>query len=114
MKFKDFEIRPVKSLDGVIDHNRFELVKWYEHGPQEVTNSRTGEKRISTRSCFVVAWLKWNAKEPCFELISVGLRLVLTSSLSSGAKWQRCVWRMTNERCVLGLGCNKPHCPIPH
>lgn len=76
MQFKDFEIRPVKSIDGVVDHNRFELVKWYEHGPQEVTNSRTGEKRISTRSCFVVAWLKWNAKEPCFELASVGLRLV--------------------------------------
>lgn len=59
MQFKDFEIRPVKSLDGVIDSNRFELVKWYKHG-----------------ACFVVAWLKWNTKEPCFELISVGLRLV--------------------------------------
>ena len=30
MKFKDFEIRPVKSLDGVIDPKRFELVKWYD------------------------------------------------------------------------------------
>ena len=59
MKFKDFEIRPVKSLDGVIDTNRFELVKWY-----------------GTGHCFVVAWLEWNDKEPCFELTSVGLRLV--------------------------------------
>lgn len=59
MKFKDFEIRPVKSLDGVIDPNRFELVKWCEPG-----------------HCFVVAWLGWNDKEPCFELTSVGLRLV--------------------------------------
>ena len=59
MKFKDFEIRPVKSLDGVIDPKRFELVKWYDHG-----------------HCFVVAWLGWNDKEPCFELTSVGLRLV--------------------------------------
>ena len=59
MQFKDFEIRPVKSLDGVIDPNRFELVKWHEHG-----------------HCFVVAWLGWNDKEPCFELTSVGLRLV--------------------------------------
>ena len=59
MQFKDFEIRPVKSLDGVIDPNRFELVKWYEPG-----------------HCFVVAWLGWNDKEPCFELKSVGLRLV--------------------------------------
>lgn len=59
MKFKDFEIRLVKSLDGVIDPKRFELVKWYQPG-----------------SCFVVAWLEWNAKEQCFELASVGLRLI--------------------------------------
>ena len=76
MKFKDFEIRPVKSIDGVTDPNRFELVKWYNHKPTPVTNMRTGEKSISTRSCFVVAWLEWNYKEPCFELKSVGLRLV--------------------------------------
>lgn len=70
MKFKDFEIRPVKSIDGVINLKRFELVKWYEHEPYAHGES------TSTRSCFVVAWLEWNAKEPCFELTSVGLRLV--------------------------------------
>ena len=76
MQFKDFEISPVKSLDGVIDPNRFELVKWYDHNPVPVTDGRTGEKKMSARSCFVVAWLEWNDKEPCFELKSVGLRLV--------------------------------------
>lgn len=70
MQFKDFEIRPVKSLDGVIDPKRFELVKWYDHEPYVHGES------TSTRSCFVVAWLEWNDKEPCFELTSVGLRLV--------------------------------------
>ena len=70
MQFKDFEIRPVKSLDGVIDPKRFELVKWYDHEPYIHGES------TSTRSCFVVAWLEWNDKEPCFELTSVGLRLV--------------------------------------
>lgn len=70
MQFKDFEIRPVKSLDGVIDHKRFELVKWCDHKPHVYVES------TSTRSCFVVAWLEWNDKEPCFELTSVGLRLV--------------------------------------
>ena len=70
MQFKDFEIRPVKSLDGVIDPKRFELVKWYDHEPY------VHGENTSTRSCFVVAWLEWNDKEPCFELISVGLRLV--------------------------------------
>ena len=76
MKFKDFEIRPVKSLDGVIDPNRFELVKWYDHNPVPVTDGRTGEKKMSTRSCFVVAWLERNDKDLGFELKSVGLRLV--------------------------------------
>ena len=70
MKFKNFEIRPVKSIDGVIDTKRFELVKWYDNEPYVHGES------TSTRSCFVVAWLEWNDKEPCFELKSVGLRLV--------------------------------------
>ena len=70
MKFKDFEIRPVKSLDGVIDPKRFELVKWYDHEPYIHGES------TSTHSCFVVAWLERNDKEPGFELKSVGLRLV--------------------------------------
>lgn len=76
MKFKDFEIRPVKSLNGVIDPKRFELIRWYDHNPVPVTDMLTGEKKMSTRSCCVVAWLEWNDKEPCFELASVGLRLV--------------------------------------
>lgn len=76
MQFKDFEIRPVKSLDGVIDSKRFELVKWYDHEPQGVMDLRTGKVENVTRSCYTVAWLTWNAKEPCFELASVGLRLV--------------------------------------
>lgn len=59
MQFKDFEIRLVKSLDSVIDPKRFELVKWYQPG-----------------HCFVVAFLEWNPKELCFDLKSVGLRLV--------------------------------------
>jgi len=70
MQFKDFEIRPVKSLDGVIDPKRFEVVKWYDHEPY------VHGENTSTRSCFVVAWLERNDKEPGFELKSVGLRLV--------------------------------------
>lgn len=59
MKFKDFEIRPVKSLDGVIDPKRFELVKWYQPG-----------------RCFVVAWLKWDDNEKYWGIESVGMRLI--------------------------------------
>ena len=69
MMFKNFEIRPVKSLDGTINHQRFELVKWYDHEPY-VCGSNI------TLSCFVVAWLTWNPKEPDWELESVGMRLM--------------------------------------
>lgn len=41
MKFKDFEIRPVKSLDGVIDPKRFELIRWYDHNPVPVTDRKS-------------------------------------------------------------------------
>lgn len=75
-KFKDFEIRDVCYLgeppkDKPIE---FDLVKWQEHEPYEVTDLGTGEKKISTKSCFSIAGLKWNDKEPCFEFESVGLR----------------------------------------
>lgn len=76
MKFKDFEIRPVKSLDGMVNPNRFELVKWYDHEPQRVTNLRTGKVENSTRSCFVVAWLEYDNKDGFCDFKSVGLRLV--------------------------------------
>lgn len=59
MMFKNFEIRPVKSIDGVINSNRFELVKWNE--PEH---------------CFVVAWLEYDAKDGFWDFKSVGLRLV--------------------------------------
>ena len=70
MQFKDFEIRPVKSLDGVIDPKRFELVKWCDHAPYIHGES------TSTRSCFVVAWLEYDNKDGFWDFKSVGLRLV--------------------------------------
>ena len=70
MTFKDFEIRPVKSLDGVIDPKRFELVKWYDHEPYIHGES------TSTRSCFVVAWLEYDNKDEFWDIESVDLRLV--------------------------------------
>lgn len=59
MKFKDFEIRPFKAIDGVIDPKRFELVKWYQPG-----------------HCFVVAWLTWDDDEKYWSIESVGVRLM--------------------------------------
>lgn len=70
MQFKDFEIRPVKSLNGVIDPKRFELVKWYDHEPYIHGTS------TSTHSCYTVAWLEYNNKDGFWNLRSVGPRLM--------------------------------------
>ena len=77
MKFKDFEIRPCHILlSDEIDPKRFEVVKWRNCEPCEVTDALTGEKKIITRHCFVVAWIKWDDKEPGWEFESVGTRFL--------------------------------------
>ena len=53
--FKTFEIR-------AIDDRNFEIVKW-------------NDDKCST-TCYVVAFLKWNKKEPCYEFESCGLRFL--------------------------------------
>ena len=75
-KFKDFEIQDVTYF-GEPPKNKpieFNLVKWQEHEPYEVTDLKTGEKKISTRNCFAIGKLWWNDHEPCFEFKSYGLR----------------------------------------
>ena len=60
MRFKNFEIRSSGAdAYGDKDPTLYELVKWYK--PEH---------------CYVVAWLRWDSKEPCWDLQSVGLRLV--------------------------------------
>ena len=76
MKFKNFEIRPTCFLDGHIDHKQWDVVKWYDHSPVAVTDWNTGEKKISTHSCYSVARIWWNEKEPCWEFKSFGTRFL--------------------------------------
>ena len=76
MKFKDFEIRPTCFIDGHIDPKKWDVVKWQCHNPIEVTDLETGEKKISTRSCYSVAQIWWNDKEPCWEFKSIGTRFL--------------------------------------
>ena len=75
-KFKDFEIRDVTYLCEPPKNRpiKFDLVKWQEHEPYEVTDWQTGEKKLNTKNCFSIATLWWNNKEPCFEFESIGLR----------------------------------------
>ena len=75
-KFKDFEIRDVTYLREPPKNRpiEFDLVKWREHEPYEVTDWQSGEKKLSTKYCFSIARLWWNDHEPCFDFESVGLR----------------------------------------
>lgn len=59
MKFKDFEIRPFKAMDGVINPKRFELVQWYKPD-----------------TCYVVAWLTWDDDGKYWSIESVAMRLM--------------------------------------
>lgn len=73
-EWNGFQIRQPTYLDGHFEPYRFDLVKWTEHKPIEVIDVYTGEKKISTRSCFSIGTLIWNDREPCFEFESCGLR----------------------------------------
>ena len=53
--FKQFEIRPINDTD-------FEIVKW-------------NDDKCST-TCFVIAWLKWNNKESCYNTECCGMRFL--------------------------------------
>lgn len=100
-KFKDFEIRPTTHLDGHTEANRFDVVKWYEHEPMEVTDWKTGEKKTSTRGCFSIAQIWWNEKEPCWEFKSVGTRFIeyyengLCEYIKKFLELMECVQRLT-------------------
>lgn len=60
-RFKDFELKPCGETNG--KHHLFELVKWRCDGGREW--------------CYVVAWVDWNKREPCWEFASVGTRFLM-------------------------------------
>ena len=83
-----FQIRDVAYL-GEPQKNRpveFDIVKWVDCEPHEVTNFITGKKEIQTRYRYSVAFLEWNPKEPCFEFKSVGLRWLRANASESVIK----------------------------
>lgn len=77
IRYKDFEIRPVTALDGHQTPGRFEVIKWYKTDePIEVTSASTGQKMLKDTFFYVVAFIEWNKKEPCWEFRSVGTRFL--------------------------------------
>ena len=73
-EWNGFQFRAPVYLDGHFDPYKFDLVKWEDHEPYEVIDLYTGKKKMSTRSCFSIGFLKWDSKEPGFEFESCGLR----------------------------------------
>ena len=77
MRYKDFEIRPTVFLGGHHEPNKYDVVKWFKHdNPIEVVDLRTGEKKMQDASCYSVAQIYWNEKEPCWEFKSYGTRFL--------------------------------------
>lgn len=75
VRWHGFQFRALVYIDGrKPDPTVFDLVKWEEHEPREVTNALTGEKEMSTENCFSIGQLRWNPHEEDFEFKSVGLR----------------------------------------
>ncbi len=73
----DIEICNVTYFPGYepeVKPRSFDIVKWEQHAPCEVMSLRTGKKEISTRSCYSLAFLKWDDKERGFDFNGVGLR----------------------------------------
>ena len=62
MRFKQFEIRKPTLLREPLTEDyykyNFDIVKWAEDNTH----------------CWSIGFLRWNAREPCFEFESVGLR----------------------------------------
>lgn len=69
-----FQFRSPVYLDGHFEPYEFDLVKWEECEPMEVTDSRTGKKKIQTRFCYSIGKLTWDKKEGAFKFSSCGLR----------------------------------------
>ena len=72
--WNDFQFRSPTYFDGHIEPYDFDLVKWQDHKPYEVTDFKTGEKKISTRSCFSIGTLKWDNKNCSFSFVTCGMR----------------------------------------
>ena len=74
--WNDFQIRDVQYIDGHIDLNRFDVVKWHNHVPIEVTDWKTGRKRLSSRSCYSIGVIEYDPQSESFDFNSVGLRFL--------------------------------------
>ena len=80
-RYKGFQIRDVAYLGEPPTDipPTFDVVKWECYDAQEVVQLPNGESILLNKNnleeyCYTVGTLEYNAKEPCFEFKSCGLR----------------------------------------
>lgn len=73
-EWNGFQFRSPNYLDGHFEPYEFDLVKWEDCAPMEVTDLKTGKKKIQTRFCYSIGKLTWDKKEGEFKFSSCGLR----------------------------------------
>lgn len=73
--WNNFQIVSPTYLDGHLEPDKFDIVKWAKHEPPiEATDWKTGKKKMVSDYCFSIGELIWDRKEPGFEFESCGLR----------------------------------------
>lgn len=73
--WNDFQFRQPCYLDGHFEKYKFDLVKWVNRNPIEVTDLKTGERTTMPGSyCFSIGQLTWDRSEGWFDFESVGTR----------------------------------------
>lgn len=82
-----FQIRSVHYISknkAEDDGTKFDIIKWESHEPMEVYSANEKKHITTTESCYSVAFLEWDESEDCYNLQSVGMRL-LESGLTNAA-----------------------------
>lgn len=80
--WKDFEIRPMVSLDGDTPKGRYELVRWYDHEPIEalVVSKEGSSRKTITRSCYTILIFQWDEGDSSMDVECVGTRFFVDYS----------------------------------
>lgn len=82
LRMNEFGIRNITYISGDKDDypNRFEIVKWEKHKPYKVFSLDVNDYVVSRESCYVIGYIEWNPKEPCWEFKSCGTRYLECST----------------------------------
>lgn len=89
-RYKGFQIRDVIYLGEPPKDipPTFDVVRWEKYDrPTMTVDLRTGKQKESIEYCYTVGRLIYDAKEPCFDFESVGLRWLEAHPDEDVEKW---------------------------